>query len=317
MRLTSLRMLTALAAKNRYHADHMDVIGAFLNSGIDEPEYMHLPEGIEWLDSAAVEENGGDNSLVVCRLLKALYGLKPAPLLWYKEIDAYLKSIGFLHLSFDPNLYTSSFEVCLLLYVDDILLVSRLPSQIQRVKGLLSTKYKMTDLVRASSFISIQIDQGPHSSSWSQSRFINGILQRFQMENCNPVQTPLEPGLQPPDYDDSISTQDQTRYQSLVGSFMFLAIATRLDLGFPIAYLSKYNSSATYRQLQRSMRTLRYLKATMDMRLVYMRDQAIPSHLGNTVTGFSDAGFAGDTQDCKSTGGNVFLVAGGALSWRS
>ena len=82
VRLTSLRMLAALAAKNGYHADHMDVIGAFLNPGIDEPEYMHLPEGIEWLDSAAVEENGGDKCLVVCRLLKALYGLKQAPLLW-------------------------------------------------------------------------------------------------------------------------------------------------------------------------------------------------------------------------------------------
>ena len=267
-RLTSLRMLTALAAKNGYHADHMDVIGAFLNPGIDEPEYMHLPEGIEWLDSAAVEENGGDNSLVVCRLLKALYGLKQAPLLWYKEIDAYLKLIGFVHSSFDPKLYTSSFEVFLLLYVDDILLVSRLPSEIQRVKGLLPEKYKMTDLGRASCFLSIQIDQGLHSITLSQSRFIQKILRRFQMENCNPVQTPLEPGPQPQDEDDPMSAEDQKTYQSLVGSLMYLAIATRPDLGFTIAYLSKYNSNATYRQLQTAKRTLRYLKATIDMGLV-------------------------------------------------
>ena len=152
-RLTSLRMLTALPAKNGYHTDHIDVIGAFLNPGIDKPEYMYLPEGIEWLDSAAVEENKGENSVLVFRPHKALYGLKQAPLLWYTEIDAYLKSIGFLHSSFDLNLYTSSFEVFLLLYVDNILLVSRLPSEIQRVKGLLSTKYKMTDLGRASSFL--------------------------------------------------------------------------------------------------------------------------------------------------------------------
>ena len=316
-RLTSLRMLTALAAKNGYHADHMEVIGAFLNPGIDEPEYMCLPEGIEWLDSAAVEKNKGDNSVVVCLLLKALYGLKQAPLLWYKEIDAYLKSIGFLHSSFDPNLYTSSFEVFLLLYVDDILLVSRLPSEIQRVKGLLSTKYKMTDLGRASSFLSIQIGQGPYSISLSQSRCIDRILRRFQMENCNLVQTPFDPGPQPQDHKDPISTEDQKTYQSIVGSLMYLAIATRPDLGFTIGYLSKYNLSATYRQLQTAKRTLRYLKATIDMRLVYIRDEAVPSYLGNTLTGYSDAHFAGDTQDRKSTGGYVFLVAGGAVSWRS
>jgi len=85
-RLTSLHMLTVLGAKNGYYADHMDVVGAFLNPGIDEAEYMHLAEGIEWLDSAAVKENGGDNSRGVCRLLRALYGLKQAPLLWYKRL---------------------------------------------------------------------------------------------------------------------------------------------------------------------------------------------------------------------------------------
>jgi len=192
-RLTSLHMLTALAAKNGYRADHMDIIGAFLNPGIDEPEYMELPEGIEWLGSTAVQENGGDSSLVICRLLKALYGLKQAPLLWYKEIDTYLKLIGFQHSSFDPNLYTSDFQVFLLLYVDDILLISKPPSEIQRVKLLLSGKYKMTDLGRATCFLSIEINQRRNSITLSQSRFIQTILRRFQMENCNPVQTPLEP----------------------------------------------------------------------------------------------------------------------------
>ena len=118
-----------------------------------------------------------------------------------------------MHSSFDPNLYTSSFEVFLLLYVDDILLVSRLSSEVQRVKGLLSANYKMTDQVRASSFLSIQIDQGLHSITLSQSRFIQKILQRFQMENCNPVQTPLEPGPQPQDEDDdAMSAKDQKTY---------------------------------------------------------------------------------------------------------
>lgn len=314
-RLTSLRMLTALAAKNGYHADHMDVIGAFLNPGIDEPEYMELPEGIEWLDSTAVKENGGDSSLVICRLLKALYGLKQAPLLWYKEIDTYLKSIGFLHSSFDPNLYTSDFQVFLLLYVDDILLISKLPSEIQRVKLLLSGKYKMTDLGRATCFLSIEINQRRNSITLSQSRFIQTILRRFQMENCNPVQTPLEPGTQPLDLDDPMTAEDQKTYQSLVGSLMYLAVATRPDLGFTIAYLSKYNSKATYRQLQTAKRTLRYLKATINLGLVYVRDQeGLPQ---DPLTGFSDADFAGDTQDRKSTGGFVFLMAGGAISWRS
>ena len=43
----------------------------------------------------------------------------------------------------------------------------------------------------------------------------------------------------------------------------------------------------------------------------------MPPHKGVTLTGFSDTDFAEDTQDRKSTGGYVFFVAGGAVSWRS
>ena len=85
------------------------------------------------------------------------------------------------------------------------------------MKGLLSGKYKMIDLGQASSFLSIQIDQGLHSITLSQSRFIQKILRRFQMEHCNPVQTPLEPGPLPQDEDDdAMSAKDQKTYQSLV-----------------------------------------------------------------------------------------------------
>jgi len=175
----------------------------------------------------------------------------------------------------------------------------------------------MTDLGPATQFLSIEIKQKTHSITLSQSGFIHTILRRFQIDNCNPVQTPLEPGSQTQDQDDPLSATNQKTYQSLVGSLMYLAIATRPDLGFTIAYLSKFNTNATYGQLQAAKRTLRYLKATVDMGLVYMRDQENREFLIALLAGFSDADFAGLIQDRKSTGGFVFLMAGGAVSWRS
>ena len=41
----------------------------------------------------------------VCRLKKALYGLKKAPRAWYARIDGYLVSLGFTKSDVDPNLY--------------------------------------------------------------------------------------------------------------------------------------------------------------------------------------------------------------------
>jgi len=46
-KLTSLRSLLALAARNCWSIHHMDVVTAFLNPLVDEEIYMDPPEGIE------------------------------------------------------------------------------------------------------------------------------------------------------------------------------------------------------------------------------------------------------------------------------
>ena len=98
----------------------------------------------------------------VCRLKKALYGLKEAPRLWFSNINRFLQSQGFIPSSGDANLYiSSSLKVILLLYVDDILLASCNPSAIATVKQLLVNRYKMTDLGLSRQFLGIDIEQLP------------------------------------------------------------------------------------------------------------------------------------------------------------
>jgi hypothetical protein len=61
----------------------------------------------------------------VCRLKKALYGLKHAPRAWYARIDTYMMSLGFTKSDVDPNLYYKVENGCpliLVLYVDDLFL---------------------------------------------------------------------------------------------------------------------------------------------------------------------------------------------------
>ena len=130
-RLTTFRILIALAAQLGWKIHQMDVNTAFLNPVVNDLVFMALPEGIEWLHPGAPP--GG-----VCRLKKALYGLKEAPRLWFSDINRFLQSQGFIPSSCDANLYiSSSHKVILLLYVDDILLASCNPSAIATVKQLL------------------------------------------------------------------------------------------------------------------------------------------------------------------------------------
>ena len=71
------------------------------------------------------------------KLKKSLYGLKQAPRLWYKHIDGFLRMLGFVPINSDPNIYLSrSYQTIILLYVDDLLIMSPLTTNIEKVKQL-------------------------------------------------------------------------------------------------------------------------------------------------------------------------------------
>jgi hypothetical protein len=77
--------------------------------------YIEQPEGFETFD---IDSH-------VCRLKRALYGLKKAPRAWYTQIDNYFTRLGFTKSEADANLYQIVVESNLLvivLYVDDLIL---------------------------------------------------------------------------------------------------------------------------------------------------------------------------------------------------
>jgi hypothetical protein len=114
-RYTSMRTIIALAAKMKWKLHWMDVNTTFLNGVIKDEVYIERPQvfGVE------------DRKTHVCRLKKALYGLRQAPKAWYGRIDSFLTSLGFTKSKADSNLYFKVMNdepVILLLYVDDLFL---------------------------------------------------------------------------------------------------------------------------------------------------------------------------------------------------
>ncbi|CAB3988823.1 Hypothetical predicted protein, partial [Paramuricea clavata] len=96
--------------------------------------------------------------------------------------------------------------------------------------------------------------------------------------------------------------QDITSYQSMVGSLIYLAIATRPDIAYAVAALAKFNSSPTEAHLTAVKRVFRYLKGTAQLRLQYQETDA-------NVEGYSDTDWASDSDDRRSTSGNVFVMS--------
>ncbi|KAL0423271.1 UNVERIFIED_CONTAM: Retrovirus-related Pol polyprotein from transposon TNT 1-94 [Sesamum radiatum] len=84
-RLTTIRVLIALASVYNLSIHQMDVKTAFLYGELEEEIYMDQPEGFV----------AHGNERKVCKLVKSLYGLKQAPKQWHEKFDQTILAFGF------------------------------------------------------------------------------------------------------------------------------------------------------------------------------------------------------------------------------
>jgi len=234
--------------------DHLDVVTAFLNPEIDDDDiYMTLPEG--WPE-------GLNAPKIVVRLRKALYGLKQAPWLWHDDISTILLSFGFTESLADPNVYLRSDGILILLYVNDISMSypEAAAKAAIEVKVKLSEKYKITNLGPARQFVAIEDYHNGTGVSLGQKAYIISILRQFGMEHTHDVSTPIDTNVKLDLAEDQGEKQleDITDYQALVGSLMYAALATRPDISYAVAALSRYNSWPITSHMTAGKRDLQY-----------------------------------------------------------
>ena len=141
-----------------------------------------------------------------------------------------------------------------------------------------------------------------------QRQYIHSLLERYGLFQAKPSTTPVVKLVK----DDGVSKLvDAICYQSMVGSLLYAAIATRPDIAQAVGTVSNFNSCPTEAHLTAVKRILRYLKGTINLRLRYERST------DDSLIGFSDADWAGDMDDRHSTTGNLFAMSRGAISWFS
>lgn len=137
---------------------------------------------------------------MVCKLNKALYGLKQASRAWNERFNKFIVRIEFKQCDSDACLYIkrqNGVTVYILLYDDDILVFCSNMKAINIVKKLLLEEFENTDMGRASTFLGMHIHQDIEKGTivLSQSKYLEKMLQKFDMQNCKPKSTPMEKGL--------------------------------------------------------------------------------------------------------------------------
>jgi hypothetical protein len=166
-----VRVLLALAAALDLHIHQMDVKTAFLNGELEEEVYMELPEGCQ----KHYRDENLPGQPTALKLNKSLYGLKQAPRVWNKSFHAYLTSLGFKQSQADNALYIRR-DVIIIVYVDDLEILSTNLDVIKDIKLKLQSKYEMTDLGETKRFLGVEISKKERTIQISQTKYIDEIL---------------------------------------------------------------------------------------------------------------------------------------------
>jgi hypothetical protein len=146
----TIRIVLTIALHHRWDISQLDVKNAFLHGTLHETVFMHQPPGFR---DATLPNH-------VCRLKKSLYGLRQAPRAWYQRFTDYVGHLGFRLSTCDNSLFTfhqGRHVAYILLYVDDIILVTSSPELKAFFISHLSTEFAMKDLGPLSYFLGISV----------------------------------------------------------------------------------------------------------------------------------------------------------------
>lgn len=299
VRHSTIRFLVALAAEKKMKIFQMDAITAFLQGELTESIFMEQPEAF----------NDGTNR--VCKLNRAIYGLKQAGRVWNRKLDSFLTNAGYVKSKCDPCVYIKG-NLIIAVYVDDLLIFYSDIKKLDETRKLLHTHFKMKDIGQAKCCLGIRINQSTEFIELDQSKYVTFLLEKFGMSQSKPSKTPseLNQKLTKNMVDEKNSLTGMVPYQELVGSLLYLANGTRPDIAYAISEASRFNNDHSEVHWTAAKRILRYLRGTVDLKLRYKSN-------GTKLHAFCDADWGSENDDRKSRTGFVVIMAGAAISWCS
>lgn len=233
IRSSSIRLLLSFALKNDLHVHHLDVKNAYLNSLLKKEIYIEQPYHYE--------KKTKDN--LVCKLNKAMYGLRQAARCWNETLNAIMNELGLHQFVSEECVYASKGNQLLVgAYVDDLIVISASEKIIENFKKRLIEKVRITDNGNLTKFIGIDVARTSDGLELSQHDLIQELIDNCGLQEANGSPSLIAPGMKLDIQDDDQPCDDVKEYQSIIGSLMYIAGCTRPDIQFVANQLGKYMS---------------------------------------------------------------------------
>ena len=284
----------------------MDVVNAFVNCELDEVVYIRPPPGLT-------------RPGVVFLLRKALYGLRRSPILWQRKLEGALYSQGLVTLTQEPCIALGR-GVVVIYYVDDIVYLYRKQDKplVDQYINELKDQFEVTDHGEMKWFLGIHVVRNRQLRKiWlSHKAYIEKLASQFQIDTT--ARFPTSPMTGPelvPFSGPQASPKRVQEYQRITGSLLFTAVTTRPDIAFASSKLAQFNSNPGPEHQEAAIRVLRYLYGTRELAITFGGPNS--SHKPQYFICASDASFADNSTDRKSSQGYVMKLFGGPITWKA
>ena len=298
----SFTILLHLAAANDWTIKHLDVENAFAESPLDELVYMWLPKT-------------ATSPPVKVRLLKSLYGLKQAAEYWYRNLSSTIVQLGYRPTMHDKCVFVKNDPVTtvttyLIIYVDDVLIISADDSEIDSVVHQIRSAYTAITVEKAQRYLGVDIDRNvsQHSVRLSQCQSIDSIIDNSNVNIDKTRAIPLNPA-----YDYGV-VGDGTipPLWEEIGKLRYPADRTRLDINCATSILAQGAHKPSPHHVAGYKHLIKYLAQSRHRSLILGGDKEVE------LFAYCDASYL-PQNDSKSRIGYAFFLnlESGSVSCRT
>ena len=227
-----------------------------------------------------------------------------------------MENLGFTCLNSDAGIFifrNKDSYVIAVIYVDDALFCGPLKSLVLQLKEEFMKIWETRDLGDVTEFLHMHINRVGQKIHLDQQDYLRTVLQHCGMENAKASLTPLLAGYVPlPLAKGTMASSElRSRYQTVIGSLLYLMLGTRPDIAFAVTKLAQYAANPSQDHLDKALYICHYLAGTQKYQLTY------DGETGQGLMACADSDWASDPTQRRSQTCFYLKLANGLISWTS
>jgi hypothetical protein len=170
-------------------------------------------------------------------------------------------------------------------------------------------EFEMSMIGELTYFLGLQVKQTPKGIFISQSKYAKDLVKRFGLDEKSHARTLMSTSVKI-NADLTGKQVDPTLYKSMIESLLYL-IANRPNIAFNVGVCARFQANPKESHLTTVKRIIRYINDTINHGIWYSRETNL------VLAGYSDADWAGNADERKSTSGGCFNVGTNLVAWMS